>query len=274
MAQLTLWQAAYPASPGASQESDGAMPMTVTSGLRCAVLWRSTSPLGCLLRTLLASPVWRSTAYSLTWEPMGTKHQRLWFRLRPSARPISASASLSWPTVTMTAGDGRSEQSVETWLARRERTLREKGVHNGLPLNVAVKMWPTPVANDGRKMTPPSEAQRGSLTAALLVGQLWSTPAAQDAKNATLPASQATRDTLPGDLLREAGQTGVMGSLNPEWAEILMGYPEGWTELDEPTQRMRSSRHAMPGLRSEVKHSTHGSRRASRKSASPTARRD
>lgn len=173
-----------------------------------------------------------------------------------------------WPTPTSTAGDGRSEQSVETWTARQERTLREKGIYNGLPLNVAVKLWPTPVANDGRKMTPPSEAQRGSLTAALLVGQLWSTPAAQDAKNATLPASPATRDTLPGDLLREAGQTGVVGSLNPEWAETLMGYPEGWTALDSP---LTSSHRATPGQPGRGSRSTSGSRRARPRSASHAA---
>jgi len=57
---------------------------------------------------------------------------------------------------------------------------------------------------------------------------LWSTPAAQDAQNVTLPPSQGTRDTLPGDLIRQ----GMQGHLNPEWVECLMGYPQGWTDLD------------------------------------------
>jgi hypothetical protein len=33
------------------------------------------------------------------------------------------------------------------WEARRERTLREKGISNGIPRNVAVKVWPTATVN-------------------------------------------------------------------------------------------------------------------------------
>jgi hypothetical protein len=47
-----------------------------------------------------------------------------------------------WPTPTATTGDGRSEQSAEVWQARKARTLRDKGIHNGIPLNVAVQMQP------------------------------------------------------------------------------------------------------------------------------------
>ena len=59
---------------------------------------------------------------------------------------------------------------------------------------------------------------------------LWSTPAAQDAKNATLPASQATRDTLPGDLMNTEPEI-VQMEMNPDWEETLMGLPPGWTDL-------------------------------------------
>ncbi|ARF66692.1 hypothetical protein B7C51_01035 [Paenibacillus larvae subsp. pulvifaciens] len=57
---------------------------------------------------------------------------------------------------------------------------------------------------------------------------LWPTPAAQDAKNCTLPPSQISRDTVPGAMLRE----GQKGQLNPDWAECLMGFPIGWTDIN------------------------------------------
>lgn len=133
-----------------------------------------------------------------------------------------------WPTPTSTAGDGRSEQTLEMWMARRERTLTEKGIHNGLPLNVAAQM-----------------SQQ--------MAELWSTPAAQDSKNAALPESQAIRDTLPGDLIRQ----GSSGKLNPDWVELLQGFPPGWTDIGD-------------GPRSPAKRSGHLSRRARSPAEKPT----
>lgn len=58
--------------------------------------------------------------------------------------------------------------------------------------------------------------------------RLLPTPTAQDAKNSSLPPSQQTRDSIPGELMRE----GMSGSLNPMWVEWLMGFPTGWTDLE------------------------------------------
>ena len=55
--------------------------------------------------------------------------------------------------------------------------------------------------------------------------KMWPTPTAQDAKN-NGGESQHKRNTKP--LNPE-----VNGSLNPQWVEWLMGYPEGWTDLKD-----------------------------------------
>jgi DNA (cytosine-5)-methyltransferase 1 len=60
-------------------------------------------------------------------------------------------------------------------------------------------------------------------------GQQQPTPTVNDSKNSTLPASQATRDGLPGELIRE----GVSGQLSPLFVEWLMGFPAGWTDLGD-----------------------------------------
>lgn len=57
---------------------------------------------------------------------------------------------------------------------------------------------------------------------------MYPTQTANDAKNATLPPSQCDRDSVPGALMRD----GVTGSLNADWVEWLMGYPQGWTDID------------------------------------------
>lgn len=70
--QLTLFPAASPASRSPSPGSDEAREMTVTSGLKCCELLRSSGPAGCLVKMLLASSIWRSTRCFLTWKPSAT----------------------------------------------------------------------------------------------------------------------------------------------------------------------------------------------------------
>jgi hypothetical protein len=97
-------------------------------------------------------------------------------------------------------------------------------------------LLPTPTATDAKgsrnataTRKPGSTHHSGTtLTDALLLG-LLPTPTATDAKNATLPPSQAARDSVPGHLLR----TGVVGSLHPRFVEWMMGFPPGWTDLDD-----------------------------------------
>lgn len=104
--------------------------------------------------------------------------------------------------------------------------------------------WPTATAT--------SKAHPGvSLTDAVVHGltaqdtadrsRQWATPAAQDHKNDTLPASQAARDTLPGNVLAglpDPAPTSTNGNrpasslaLNPAFVATLMGYPSDWCRV-------------------------------------------
>jgi hypothetical protein len=62
------------------------------------------------------------------------------------------------------------------------------------------------------------------------------TPTAQDGKNFTLPPFQKERDSIPGYLLRNFTASSPSakqgGQLNPDWVELLMGWPKGWTSLE------------------------------------------
>jgi hypothetical protein len=81
-------------------------------------------------------------------------------------------------------------------------------------------MWATPSAADSVGTT--GGGQGKSLRTDV---KMWPTPTTQDAKNNGGP-SQHNRNTKP--LNAEVG-----GSLNPQWVEWLMGYPEGWTDLKD-----------------------------------------
>lgn len=67
---------------------------------------------------------------------------------------------------------------------------------------------------------------------------LWPTPTVQDAHNNGSP-SQHDRKVLPlnaavgrPDLAEDSSQTSHPGQLNPEWVEMLMGFPAGWTDCE------------------------------------------
>ncbi|RNB56639.1 hypothetical protein EDM54_23760 [Brevibacillus borstelensis] len=124
--------------------------------------------------------------------------------------------------------------AVKLWPTPRANDAEKRGninaddPRNGLP--GAVKLWPTPRASDGEHGGPNQRDSKGNyaLSGAVHHTSLWPTPAAQDAKNATLPPSQIDRDTVPGAVMRQ----GQKGQLNPDWVECLMGFPIGWTDID------------------------------------------
>jgi hypothetical protein len=65
-------------------------------------------------------------------------------------------------------------------------------------------------------------------------GRMWPTPAARDYKGGrkleTLKAvGRDEKNSLP-DAVNVVNQ--ATGSLNPQWVEWLMGFPEGWTDLN------------------------------------------
>jgi len=76
---------------------------TVTSGQKCAELFRNAGPLGSFVRMLLTSTDWQSAKWWLIWKGSDTKSRhRLKFRLVPSDTITSARASglLATPTAT------------------------------------------------------------------------------------------------------------------------------------------------------------------------------
>ena len=94
----------------------------------------------------------------------------------------------------------------------------------GMPLSIAVQLWPTPQASDGRRAGLSREAiekawikstqrKRGPCS---ILGYAALGFHRRGFSDATPPAS---------------------GYPNPEWVEWLMGFPAGWTSLDlEPLE--------------------------------------
>ena len=121
-------------------------------------------------------------------------------RKRPSnlREQVNPETMRMWATPRTTDGTGGPRK-----LDEKGRRISQTNPDLVFGANLAdqVRMWPTPTANEDAAGTPEGKMQR----------QLGNHP--------------DIRGTTPEEWKR--------GSLNPQWVEWLMGYPEGWTDLKD-----------------------------------------
>lgn len=213
--QLTLFAEASLASLTVSPGSEKARQMTVISGRNIAALLPNSDQLMSLARMCLESEQLFSTKCYLTWKTLTTPGKRLLFRLAPSMPRTGETEFSLWLTPT---------RDISPEHPAKMKARMAKYNNGTIVKNLASQvMWPTPTASTGG---PEPEGKTGRKLATIV--KLYPTPVAQDGKNSTLPPSQRNRDTIPGEMLRQ----GENGSLNPEFVEWLMGFPTGWTDLE------------------------------------------
>ena len=193
--------------------------------------WRESSArfdLGsCSPRTLHYSGSGGSKSSSATLPFWGTMRNGSVYQRRTSERPIKGTGSgYSQQIPTATANDSKSSRN-----ATAKRTPGSKH-SSGTTQADFVTLWPTPTANrygsgqngcpgDGRK----EYKGKGSPSLHTMATRgTWPTPTVQDSANNGGP-SQHKRNSKP--LNAVAG-----GQLNPQWVELLMGWPPGWTSLE------------------------------------------
>jgi hypothetical protein len=119
------------------------------------------------------------------------------------ASPTLSEAARMWPTPT---ASGFGVADVPKLLERRARAAAKHG-NNGFGLTLAqavkVDMWPTPQAHDATKGYPHRVGRYGTEHGARNLNDF---AAASENRN---------------------------GYLNPTWVEWLMGFPLGWTDLED-----------------------------------------
>jgi hypothetical protein len=162
-----------------------------------------------------------------------------------SKQKCLAQEARMWPTPRAGKTSG---EDPEKW-AKRQRA----GKVTTPPLEMAVKMWPTPTSRDHKDGT--AESCKNVPVNGLLGRAVhrWPTPTQADGMGG------------PGSSGRDGGQnlrTSIGGQLNPMWIEWLMGFPLGWTACD--VSATPSSRRSSNGLDCDSKKSkrkSHGTLR-------------
>ena len=195
---LDLFVGAFHAKDLALQGSEKARQMTVTSGLNFLGLYKKSGPVGLLVKMLLGSSTWASTQCWLTWKVKITPSKHLLFQLAPSTPHTDEIGCGLLHTPTKTANQQSMKSGYLMPTPTQDAANRTKKYQQGgTPLSMAATMWPTPKARDWKDGRSEGLGTRHSPNLGQVVGQ-----------------SQAT------------------GALNPTWVEWLMGFPEGWTDLD------------------------------------------
>jgi DNA (cytosine-5)-methyltransferase 1 len=136
----------------------------------------------------------------------------------------------NWPTPR--AGKTTSEDP-ETW-AKRQRA----GKVATPPLGMAVKIWPTASSRDwkdtpgmameGTNPDGSKRARNDQLARRVYQEETFPTPTSRDHKS-----GRGKQPRQYSELTPAIERSEPTGRLNPTWVEWLMGFPLGWTDLED-----------------------------------------
>ncbi len=169
-------------------------------------------------------------------------------RMRPYSErgggcgPNLATKVKMFPTPTV----GDSKNSANATAVRNNPNSKH---HNGTTLVDAVRMFPTPSVSASRQGQNESDGRRGQTLTGAARGQRWPTPRnntgpSQDDRHLSLDGAvkrwptPLARDWRSGKGSEESRRKSkslpeeIRGLLNPDWEELLMGWPMGWTSME------------------------------------------
>ena len=146
-----------------------------------------------------------------------------------SVRHIKETESGYWRTPECIKGGTISEESLNE--IANGNWLRDNGQRK--QWNSA--LWPTP--RSGNPGSRPN-GKGGKILAEEVKKSLWPTPTCRDYKGDRRPetleaAGRNATNGLP-EAITAADGIHCGGQLNPDWVELLMGWPLGWTDITQP----------------------------------------
>jgi len=192
--------------------------------------------------------------------PSGMTRDGVLYQLQMSEPTTAENDGGFWPTPTV-GGDGNPPSILRR---KGNHWIRPSGKKAQFCLDQAVQMWPTPTADPFRSRggdrknemgldrmaktwpTPTARDDRGPASRILDLNRAvkqWPTPTVQMSRP---DMNRQNRPTSGSDDLGSAMKKETGGQLNPTWVEWLMGYPCGWTVLEDwATQWFRPKRAAL-----------------------------
>jgi hypothetical protein len=222
---LTLFAVATPANPLAPQANDEEPTTHDTYGHGLEQPLANYNPTTQFWRTSEDISLWGDYK-SLEKLPKSGMTRNGVLYLQPEwVRPTDETELSLWPTPTAHPDNSNL-----------------KGKFKNPTLGDAVRMWPTPTTQETEHpkaeitQTGRRKAKNGKTSHSLGLAdavQKWPTPQANDAKNPYARIREFSQATMLGEAVLNADPTAIGGKLNPTWVEWLMGFPTGWTDLED-----------------------------------------
>jgi len=233
-----------------------------TSFRTCINLLNKSDPLIVFSKMFMDTSHWDLTRYSLQWKASTTTRGHLYFRLVQSELDINekdyGSSVETWATPTTM--DSLPPRSAEATKKMQEGHRKGRKRPSNLREQVdpkTMEMYPTPTtkgfghASEGQTMMFRRKVENGELTEAeaqAMMNGVTLRPPRMEEWNYPTPTSSLKKHSYNGnkdfwenrvekgrqmDLGMKMYQTEGDGRLNCDWTEWLMGYPIGWTNLEE-----------------------------------------
>lgn len=257
----TCLQADSPASRLASQAKDMARTITATYGQRCCEQFEKLSHVGLWAKTfsalLIGRAEWYSSRCNLIWKMLGTKCNRILFRLAPSMRPIAETECGLLPTVVTQGLKYCNEKGQSAFVnpqflptpnaAEAEKYTKKLNASSQMGMSLTARavngLLPTPLSTEvshpsknrqtqgkgGQTMgsRKNGESRPNGIQDFLMWHNLIPTCLAQDCRH-------ALHDRGRGKLGEEIAETFGDGTsqnsqLNPLFVAEMMGFPTDWT---------------------------------------------
>jgi hypothetical protein len=246
--QLSLWTSSAadtPASHSAPQENDEAQTTHDTYGRGYETPLAHYDPDTRSWKTSGDISLWGEQPSLESLPKSGMTRNGVLYQQPDWVRPIDESGSSLWPTPT--AVTRPMEGNVRMYRAKinaGEMTEAEAEAILGKSVWEAQgkipAMWPTPVSSSAmaedistvRERLDNGKPYKSRLIEAVA---MWPTPrAAQgEARNHTVYARSTDKPQNLENRLAQADPTLIGGKLNPACVEWLMGFPIGWTDLED-----------------------------------------
>ena len=147
-------------------------------------------------------------------------------------------SSLKTPQCLLFEEGQESLETLPNWGSMRDGELWEHTIPAHLTSGTGCGLLPTPRATDGDKGTRTlkgcqKEWERGKNKDLAMVAKMWPTPTANEDAAGTpdgkMQRMLGNHAGIRGTTQKEWGG----GTLNPTWVEWLMGWPIGWTDLEQ-----------------------------------------
>ena len=237
---LTLFAVDTLANPLAPQANDAEPTTLDTCGLGSEPPLASYDPATQFWKTSEDISLWGDCKSLVSLPKSGMTRSGVLYRQPEWVRPIDETELLLWPTPT--AVTRPMEGNVRMYRAKikaGEMTEAEAEAILGKSVWEAQgklpATWPTPTADDASNVNPKPNRFRGLVAAVNEAQQKWPTPQATS-WGSTGSRQMLQRKVESGEITesdKKAMQAGNGGKLNPTWVEWLMGFPLGWTDLED-----------------------------------------